>query len=465
MYDAGRCSYLIDWDVLANQIVMRANIEVAFTPGINNVRHLDTNVSPILRGVPEYPIAFPLGPEASEEALDQIRIRARYRASAGGCIRDPTLVGTLLTSIQPELGFNVGTRARTVDEMMEMVGCEIDFADDVYRCNLVVDVDRDGVPTRLAINTFARDVDTTDVASVDSFIRSVSCVPVRGRYPCAEPFGSERVTERRAVQYVRPVDFVAGSLDLALEVDSASVDINDCVLAGLIEDSVADQLRGITRDFNSQLSVIIGLIAGTRATRDFGIPASDLRTCTSDDDCRVSSFLGNRRHSCIGGVCDGFRIEVRRLNVRPEGLEIVLAEDEADPQFALLNGRPGLLPGDPGLCQTGRRSVPDDALGPLPTPILAVNADPRLSRPLCGVDEVGCTGICPNVGTTCNTAVLLGTTPQPSSSECSHSACCRAIDTCDGFCTNRMTDRRHCGDCGNACSLGENCVGGVCVVP
>jgi len=40
--------------------------------------------------------------------------------------------------------------------------------------------------------------------------------------------------------------------------------------------------------------------------------------------------------------------------------------------------------------------------------------------------------------------------------------CLAEYETCEGACTDTMTNPLHCGECGNACGLGESCIDGVC---
>jgi hypothetical protein len=74
--------------------------------------------------------------------------------------------------------------------------------------------------------------------------------------------------------------------------------------------------------------------------------------CTCDDDCNefadggaVYGYEGGRRPRCHfeGDPAEGegqcwLQLEIDRLNVRPEGLEAVLMEDEEDRQLALVEG-------------------------------------------------------------------------------------------------------------------------------
>lgn len=85
--------------------------------------------------------------------------------------------------------------------------------------------------------------------------------------------------------------------------------------------------------------------------RTFGFADADIPRCTCDDEC--NSFgagpipYPGRRHRCHfytpGESCGEcwLQLEADRISMRPEGLEIVLAEDTDDVQWSIFDGTPG----------------------------------------------------------------------------------------------------------------------------
>ena len=99
-----------------------------------------------------------------------------------------------------------------------------------------------------------------------------------------------------------------------------------------------------------------------------------LRRCDCDYECaefdvsRPTNPFGEGtggRHRCVERKCY-FQLEMDRVVVRPEGLDIVLSEDEHDPQTGLLAGWPpvaivaasGLCDWDRGRSETANASIP-----------------------------------------------------------------------------------------------------------
>ncbi len=140
-----------------------------------------------------------------------------------------------------------------------------------------------------------------------------------------------------------------------------------CVVLGDIEEGLEDELRaGLPHAFGQ--GILDALLVDPEL---FGVPLEDIRPCTCDTQCSSLSPEGplpygvaGRRHRCkltrLGpepcGEC-WVQLDPDRLHARPEGLEVVVAEDEDDPQAA------ALLSSDPGrllLCNPGRAAVRSD---------------------------------------------------------------------------------------------------------
>jgi hypothetical protein len=216
-------------------------------------------------------------------------------------------------------------------------------------------------------------------------------------------------------------------------------------------------LDGVVRravpQINDSILLEVQQAFGTSFVDNFGIPVDDLPTCghlpdgsLNHFDCSAAYYRGGRRHRCSErlnssgeNVCDEVHLEIRRIHVRPEGIELVLAESEADPQFALLDGRNGLIaPGsalalvfgpDPLICDEVRLGL---AVSEVATPFELAGEAAALgslipSVPICDRSDALCTGICPQFGTTCANARTFGldrdSLPNTGTLRCVHGTC------------------------------------------
>ncbi|MEM9073519.1 MAG: hypothetical protein AAGE52_33745 [Myxococcota bacterium] len=241
------------------------------------------------------------------------------------------------------------------------------------------------------------------------------------------------------------------------------------------------------------------------------IPSNAL--CTD----RFTAF-GSRRHQCVGFDenqrrtsttsdiveyrCANFRPEIRRINIRPDGLEVVLSNGASDPQTSALEqllgsscgpNRPASVPATEtpnarpvprsGALETGRLCHPDDNVAG-------------------GVATLaGCNSICPDLGADCSGSIVragLRGSPgtirdrcfvAPFEPERGQAFCCDPRNVCNvpasagGIrltgtegtpvasnetfrCVDPMTDEFACGGCagagGSVCSATDNCCGGAC---
>lgn len=155
-------------------------------------------------------------------------------------------------------------------------------------------------------------------------------------------------------------DFVGVIESLAVEAHSSG-----CIVLSDIEDGVADGLRAsLPRSFGR--AILDALLVDPNEY--FDVPVEDIRPCTCDTECSDLSPQGpipygppGRRHRCkltrLGahpcGEC-WIQLDPDRVQARPEGLEVVLAEDEADPQAASLEAS---FAGSVFLCSEQRLSV------------------------------------------------------------------------------------------------------------
>ncbi len=187
-------------------------------------------------------------------------------------------------------------------------------------------------------------------------------------------------------------DFVGVVVDLDVEAHSSG-----CVVLESIEEGVADQVRdGLPRAFGQ--AILDALLVDPNA---LGVSVEDIRPCTCDTECSDLSpegplpYAPGRRHRCKltrggpepCGEC-WVQLDPDRLHARPEGLEIVLAEDETDPQASFLERTlPGAI-----LCSPRRLSVPSSEpplLGSLPGTLeIAPPGPPVPIEPTCRREEL-----------------------------------------------------------------------------
>ena len=80
--------------------------------------------------------------------------------------------------------------------------------------------------------------------------------------------------------------------------------------------------------------------------KDVGVPEADIAACTCERDCNElnpdqAAYLVGRRGRCVNAAATGevprgacfIRLDPARLLLRPEGIELVIAEDASDTQF------------------------------------------------------------------------------------------------------------------------------------
>ncbi len=358
------------------------------------------------------------------------------------------------------------------------------------------------------------------------------------RYLCRQvtgpsPPGSTYVARPRLVRAVRD------AVDFAPQIEFFDGGLVDCSASGL-NDLLTGVLQGQIRgSVGSILSQLAGSL--TRDLREWGIPYADLAPCgrvepetgetfASDAMCSDAEprWFGGRRHGCVGiddagrftdepalardFRCARVRLEIRRVNLRPDGIELVVADSDADPQYGMLTTSPRLELRD--LCDPRRDGArPFDQLAEVATIARAtglLSQQPQINRVICHPDDplavsesgvlVGCRGICSERGIPCGLGTPRDETVdarrrcyvQPlerlpgGHTDRGAGECCRPEDFCPvpataggrpyfetapaepvaasttWRCVDPTSDAAACGGCGNACGAGEACCDSGC---
>ena len=457
VYDQGACSLRVSWGVLTQRLVAQLLSSIALEfPTATDIRHNFTYLTPVLkdgRGALR----------GAVEAADYVVIDTDFE------LETHTIIGFVAPRIKAVLrvellqGYNEIGVGAVDDSVMAQVRCDQFPA--FQRCWLP-DREPDGSYS-VYEEIFGPDPGG-DFQVDDDDLHRVRCVPARDRYDCVLPGGGyghiTSVADEPSSRWPRRVDYVANSHDIGLVLESIDVDVDSA--PGLVDDLLRDEIRAGVPQISSSLAAVISSLVGSHAEYDLGLDPAMFPACASDQDCRYASYAdtGMRRNSCVntsvGPRCAGLRVEPRRVNVRPDGLEIVLAEDRTtDGQQVLLEPMAAFA-GDP-LCYPGRYPVHDSESGMLINREL--EASTVSSYLVCDSAAEGCDALCPGAGTTCLGAALTGLASAGSS--CNAGSCCLPEEFCDGACRNLDFDNEHCGGCGAGCGLGTFCVGGSCVAP
>ncbi len=250
-----------------------------------------------------------------------------------------------------------------------------------------------------------------------------------------------------------------------------------CILDPYIEAPIRRGIVSGIERANSVISTLLGQAFGQvlsvhfeapdgstdRITPDDLTPCGDPATGGSDFACQSALLFGGRRHRCSDDimpptlnsageyVCDIANLEVRRMLVRPEGIELVFAEGSDDPQHDLLQYETGLIesgsgvsgflqllsmlsmstsltpslaPEDPVVCDPLRWSAVAPPTAGVERGVFGWYASSILipsGTAICTSDDTSCAGLCGQYGTTCTAArtfgldQFYGTEPLPTS--------------------------------------------------
>ncbi|MEM9191998.1 MAG: hypothetical protein AAGF12_22685 [Myxococcota bacterium] len=411
VYDSGACSLRIGWTQLANQLVIELSQRVGDIEALSDLgplTHTGTSLRPILRSEPTYAI-MPLGRQDTDDGIHiDVGFNVPEILDCGG----PAEISISADlSIETEPAFRENTQTPLSDANAAMVGCTPTGAG--YSCIVPDAPDLSAVRTRFIALTHPDQIDYQARR-----MAWVGCRYIRDQYGCLEPgFGGDGLPID-SVTYARPVDYVPNAKDLVVDLDRLDLSLPDCFwdgFTGPAQRTLVRELTGI-----DSLSEIIRRLAGEDAISDFGLTAADVPACTTDADCQAMPLFGGERHTCdtAAGICSNIVLEPRRVNIRPDGIEFVLAEDLADPQAALVQanfvrnsvtstGDPSPLSVFLASCEPDRYSV-DPVDGPFESTLRTATADSAFNTVICDDTAMRCRGICPQYGTPCREALRLG---------------------------------------------------------
>lgn len=319
-----------------------------------------------------------------------------------------------------------------------------------------------------------------------------------------------------------------------LWIDGGLVDCGWPALNWLIQSNI----RGtIESKFDTLLRRVVENQATNLPNAALGIAYDDMPLCgrvhpitgetvPSSYLCSASPLFGNRRVRCLGFDedrrrednpamvheyrCAQIGTEVRRVNLRPDGLELVLVDSTSEPQYPLIST---ILP---SYCGSARDGINPPAPGGQPISSTINLTNSRIvttlggaARRICSSSDTlvdadgdgafdGCAGLCADrghrfSGIPCRDGLLriaAGDTEATLSSRCyvgrngdDHPVadCCEPSQFCpvsasgggftfsDGMtyrCIGNFdTDEFACGGCGTVCAAGDQCCDGGCIDP
>ena len=546
--DSGACSVTFPWTILAQLLAAEINKTVALEIGadyglrtfINAVEHVETTVTPTLRMAPG---ERPGTPGATD---DHFTLRSEYRITRSDvrCARG----ARIRVRAHIALGLRDGLTpfGEEVRDRYESVGCRPTglwgACSGQLLCNLFEGTEwivgpegrvyaspviREDVPVDLTEQHDGAVLGGggTHLSQCTEHYRKmegVGCTPTpEDGFRCrtlrsrAGLFGntlwelSEETTHPPLPTVPNSNDVIFERLDVRVNPDPANRACNlvewlaDKRIQKTVSSSLDRATSGLQRVLREQIF--------NRSALDLGIPASDLRECEEDSDrcwaagpyTTPSGFVLGGRDMCddSAGLCSKLRIEPRRVEVTPEGLEIVLAESIDDPQARLVERMVldfGLFQID-GFCDVERypaqragtspsgeaaaprnlspgssSDISSTLLGPwapLATPLNSALHEPG-GQPMevCDPwDREACDGICFEGGFRCVLQRELGA----AGPVCTRGLCCPEGQTgcwapprfvgIGQFCSDLNTDDANCGECGNVCADDESCQDGRCL--
>ncbi len=132
----------------------------------------------------------------------------------------------------------------------------------------------------------------------------------------------------------RPITLVPNTYDFeaAISQSDLTVEIPGCLLQDVVEEAFQTQSRALAHQTGSALSAILaGTFGATPGA--YGLGGQSL-ACSTDAGCQAAAPFGQTRSRCVRGACS-VRMEPRRMNIMPAGIEFVVAQTSSDPQAPL----------------------------------------------------------------------------------------------------------------------------------
>ncbi|MEM9067712.1 MAG: hypothetical protein AAGE52_04375 [Myxococcota bacterium] len=501
VYHGGACSDLITWANITDALAMTVSrflVEPQF--GIFGSEPLtlqDAHITPILHSG--------AGPDGRSADDDQVHVFLQYGVTDGEAFGCPG--GIIRLNIGLRLRRNPSVEPTFLGELED----RFDFRTTPHEClpNLITELEGRFGEGNVTDCTEVCHPEGTDYICEHLFSASGSPVTSMERRT------RETRSIRGAYDFVPEIVFVRGGLDTGCHHSSLNH-----FLRQMIGGAIKRRLDGV-------LNELVNVGAVNLPSAALGIDYEDMPLCGRTHPVTGETIpsnalctdrfdtLGGRRHRCVGFDadrrrtdvasevaeyrCGQLRSELRRINIRPDGLELVLANDSTDGQFPSFNTR------RPDLCGAGRAAA---ATGPRFGPI--ANTRSRLigmpggARRICHPDDLvdgtttvalGCRGICSDRGVACggnivraaidrNAAVPDRCFVPPFGEDRGRGFCCDPANLCnvpasaggiqlsgsedaptpaDFFrCVDRQSDNTNCGSCGTVCSGTDQCVAGVC---
>ncbi|MBX3246321.1 MAG: hypothetical protein KF901_03985 [Myxococcales bacterium] len=428
VYDPGACSLMLDWQRLVDNVTidsLRSNLYPPRSAGqrINAIRHIDTQVSPVLRHRPAFPAELPLGPAVPD---DRLHIQSKFRFEHNSCIRAIEVTIDLelaieLTDLQPP--------DRGLDAHITSAGCEwfSEATGNFYECDLPVE--RDGEQVRLERFVIRETPRCAPGACFEEeLVLGVGCMPWEDEYRCTLP-----VLEARPRGDYRVVN-----------VDRRNPNSELVDWQTFARPRFPDPFRRRIRVRPTRTDI--------RFDRHCALSAVTAPLIRRKLWAGISAGFGDIESRLTSVVANAFRMAPRRVLIRPEGVEIVLAENERDPQYARALEQTTATDRSVlwrlASCEDARnrtRGPAGEVGAPNPSALPVVSSSsgsavsPRLrDQALCRPDAPdACGDVCPETGYRCTDGVqAFLTTGEPMAAAfrreavCAGGACCNPEDLC-----------------------------------
>lgn len=510
VYHGGACSRFIRWQPLLDGLALTLNTFLV-DPNLGPV-----NLEPLSYQDAEISVrlANGTGPFGRSLSHDEIRLRFVYSTTRAIDCTDSTIE------------FRLRIRLNSVPATVPTADGE--FVDDEYFGAHSCDSDL---------------LSELELAYGDIEECSENCYGyAERRFDCISAFRSSGVPTTHFRNLYRSVRTIRTAQDVQPEIVFLDGGVDTGCAHSALNHYLREQVRSLLdRRLGDMLGSLLQEAGASLPDASLGYGYDDLPLCgrthpitgeylPSQAMCAGSPIFGGHRTRCVGFDstrsrvaygdpslveyrCADTRVEIRRANIRPDGLEIVLADSVTDPQFDLVqhvnsvlcgpdrDGRvfPDLPPSE-GVMGIERSRLSERF------ELLSAARQPARRR-ICSPDDIltdadgdgffdGCVGICGDVdpprrtigGINCADALIRGAigdtdvslldrcfVGRDSSGE-AVASCCPPANFCPTMgggltfsagtfrCVSDFdSDERACGDCTTACSAGDSCCDGACV--